>query len=167
MKLRLGQLITPVFALALPATFAASGGPPPVQVQGVVEIINDVLRVPFVKSAAAGTMVSVLRPIVTFDIPDGKRLIIETIAFQTSRPNAESARVFFEPRVVLGEDRLLIPLPIQTESVEGPTTYLISAMPFSMRLDSISGSSTELSFRMGSNTPTFLQVTVAGYLVDL
>jgi hypothetical protein len=133
----------------------------PVNVQGVVEVINDVLRQPYVRSGSASSDA----PIVTFDIPDGKRLIIETVAFQASRPAADANRMFFEP--LINGERHLVPLPIQFTSVEGAVSYLISMIPMTARIDSATNSTTELRFRRGSGAVGSLNVTVFGYLVDI
>src|SRR5690606_37350133 len=100
----------------------------PVEVQGVVEVLNDILRQPYVRSINVASAPS---PTANFDIPEGKRLVIESIVFQTSRPTNESNRVFMHPMVGPGQ-RLLVPLPIQSIVVEGVTSYLISAIPLTL-----------------------------------
>lgn len=132
-----------------------------VNVQGVVEVLNDVLRTPFVQSASASSD----SPTVTFDVPDGKRLVIQTIAFQASRPTADANRMFFEP--LIDSSRHLVPLPVQFTSVEGAVSYMISMISLSARIDSVPGNTTELRFRRGTGAVGSLNVTVFGYLVDI
>jgi hypothetical protein len=66
--------------LASSTVFAASGNTSPISVVGVVEEINDVLRVPYSRNfaiAAAGPTAARA----TFDIPDGKRFVIEAVSY--------------------------------------------------------------------------------------
>jgi hypothetical protein len=135
----------------------------PVEVQGVVEVINDVLRQPFVQSVNVPSAGS---PTANFDIPDGKRLVIESIAFQASRPSNETNRMFLQP-LVSATQRQLVPLPVQFISVEGAASYLISLLPLKLRLDSVPGSDNEVQIRRGTGGNGTLNASIFGYLVDI
>ncbi len=134
----------------------------PVTVEGVVEVLNDSLVEPFVVSLSSGND-AVDAPTVYFDIPEGKRLIIETIAYQASLPKGESNRMFIQP--LFGTQRQLIPLVIQ-DRVDAGGYYLIANIPFKMRLDSVEGRSDEVMIRRGTGGLGTLQATICGYLVD-
>jgi hypothetical protein len=168
----LRQLIVPVLISALPAMFAATGGPPPVTVegsvsvqgpvtvQGVVEVLNDVLRQPYVRTGVGeGTS-----PIVNFDIPDGKRLIIETVSFQAATPTGVPTRMFLE---VAANNFVASPLVVQSKSIEGSTDFLMSTIQMTVRLNSILGSTSEFRIRRGTGGAGSLTATVYGYLVDI
>lgn len=133
-----------------------------VDVQGMVEVLNDVLRQPYVVTVSSNSSSA---PSVDFDIPDGKRLIVETIAFQASTSTGSVSRMFLHPLV--NGSQPFVPLPIQTTSVEGPSTYLISMLPMKMRVDSAPGSTREIFIRRGTGDVGTLTATICGYLVDL
>lgn len=162
----------------LPAMFAAAaGGPPPttvegtvsiagdVSVQGVVEVLNDVLRTPYNKTASLADAST--SPTVTFDIPDNKRLIVETISFQATTLTNDVARVFFEPLLgpTTSGPRPFVLLPYQSV-VDGGATYLIGLNSVKMRLDSVPGSTNEIRIRRGTGTAGYISATIFGYLVD-
>ena len=160
-----------VLALTAPVLTAAEARPSTpvtvdgvVSVQGVVDVINDVLRTPYVRNASATGE----GPSVNFDIPDGKRLIIESIAFQASRLTVESNRMFLQPLLAVNAARPLVPLPVQFEAVEGSVTYMISMVNMTGRFDAVAGSTSEIQVRrgVGSSPNATLNVTVFGYLVD-
>lgn len=143
-----------------PATLVTVQGP--VEVQGVVEVLNDVLRQPYTQQQSATASES---PTVNFDIPDGKRLVIESIAFQASTPTNEANRMFFQPLV--NTTRLLVPLAIQATSVEGGVTYLLGNHSFKVRVNSVPGSTTEIQVRRGTGGTGTVNAAILGYLVDL
>jgi hypothetical protein len=145
-----------------PLAVGKSGTPDPVAIEGVVEVLNDTLHQPYVVSQNTGAT-SVTAPTVYFDIPDGKRLIIETIAYQASLPAGENNRMFIQPLV--GGDRQLIPLVIQ-DRVDAGGYYLVANIPFKMRIDSVDGSTQEVMIRRGTGGAGTLNATICGYLVD-
>ena len=94
-----------VFILTAPLVFG-KGGPTvtvdgdvtisdPVAIEGVVQVLNDTLYEPYL--VAQITVEANDSPTVYFDIPDGKRLIVETIAYQASLPAGTSNRMFLHP----------------------------------------------------------------------
>ncbi|MEO7598532.1 MAG: hypothetical protein ABIV50_06340 [Opitutus sp.] len=134
----------------------------PLPIEGVVEVLNDTLYQPYVVTQYTGN-VAVEDPTVYFDIPDGKRLIIETIAYQAGLPAGSSTRMFLQPLV--GTSRQLIPLVIQ-DRVEAGGYYVIANVPFKMRIDSVDGSTNEIAIRRGAGGAGTLYATICGYLVN-
>lgn len=133
----------------------------PVAVEGVVQVLNDTLYEPYVGYQT--TEGSGESPTVYFDIPDGKRLIIEMIAYQASLPAGTSNRMFLQP--LIGTNRPLIPLVIQ-DRVDAGGYYLVANIPFKMRVDSVAGSTQEIMIRRGVGGVGTLGATICGYLVD-
>ena len=133
----------------------------PVAIEGVVQVLNDTLYEPYVGYET--TEGSVDSPTVYFDIPDGKRLIIEMIAYQASLPAGTSNRMFLQP--LIGTNRPLIPLVIQ-DRVDAGGYYLVANIPFKMRIDSVEGSTQEIMIRRGVGGAGTLGATICGYLVD-
>jgi len=133
----------------------------PVAIEGVVQVLNDTLYEPYVVYQT--TEGSVDSPTVYFDIPDGKRLIIETIAYQASLPAGTSNRMFLQP--LIGTSRPLIPLVIQ-DRVDAGGYYLVANIPFKIRIDSVEGSTQEVMIRRGVGGDGTLGATICGYLVD-
>lgn len=133
----------------------------PVAIEGVVQVLNDTLYEPYL--VAQITVEANDSPTVYFDIPDGKRLIVETIAYQASLPAGTSNRMFLHP--LIGTSRLLIPLLIQ-DRVEAGGYYLVGNIPFKMRIDSVEGSTQEIMIRRGVGGDGTLNATISGYLVD-
>lgn len=150
---------TPV-AIEEPLSVAVQG---PVEVQGVVEVLNDVLRQPYAVSLNAPLSAS---PTANFDIPDGKRLVIESIAFQASRPGNEVTRMFMHP-LITPTQRQLVPLPVQFTADDGSVSYLISLIPLKLRIDSVPGSDNEIQIRRGNGGNGTLNASIFGYLVDI
>lgn len=162
--------------LALPPATFGKGGPnvtvegevnvaQPVEIYGVVETLNDLLHQPYMVRGSdtldAGATPRSLT--VDFDIPDGKRLIVETVSFQARAANGEQSRMFLEPQTSEG-NRLLTYLSVQSV-IDG---YMISTLPVKLRIDAIEGSTSEVRIRLG-NTPgsASLGAALFGYLVDL
>jgi hypothetical protein len=161
--------------LLLPPLAFGKGGPnvtvegdvsvsQPVEIHGVVETLNDLLHQPYMVRGSDSINSGETRSLqVDFDIPDGKRLIIETITFQARVPSGETSRIFLEPLTPQG-GRLLTYLSVQSV-IDG---YMISTLPVKLRIDAIEGSSSEVRIRLG-NTPgsATLGASLFGYLVDL
>ena len=133
----------------------------PVAIEGVVQVLNDTLYAPYVVYQT--TTEANESPTVYFDIPDGKRLIVETIAYQSSLPAGTTNRMFLQP--LMGTSRLLIPLLIQ-DRVDAGGYYLVGNIPFKIRLDSVDGSTQEIMIRRGVGGAGTLNATICGYLVD-
>jgi hypothetical protein len=167
----LRQLIIPVFMTALPVMFAASG-PPPLQVEGVVEVINDVLRQPYAESgqdAASAGLFGTQAAQVKFDIPAGKRLIVESITVRVSLTTGQVPSVQVWAKSNSGGTATAdIPLTPQGESFN--TTAYGAAIPLKLRVDG-SSSTFDLTFTLFRSVTTgaaaILRVAVFGYLVDI
>lgn len=134
----------------------------PVAIEGVVKVLNDTLNEPYVVTENTGNLPSD-SPTVYFDIPDGKRLIVETIAYQASLPAGTSNRMFLQP--LIGGSRQLIPLLIQ-DRVDAGGYYLMGNLPFKIRIDSVEGNTQEIMIRRGVGGDGYLYATICGYLVD-
>jgi hypothetical protein len=77
--------------------------------------------------------------------------------------------MFFQP-LIAPNTRPLVGLPVQYTSVEGTSTYMISMINMTARLDASPGVTNELQIRRGTtlnNDSGTLNVTVFGYLVDI
>jgi hypothetical protein len=162
--------VVPVF-LILPAAFGA-GGPPPttvqghVSVEGVVEVLNDVLRQPFNESrqiSSTGTTGNV-----TFDVPAGKRLVIETIAVQAVVTGGSQMRV--DGQATSGGTDFTLDVPLQSQGVFDTfgNQFSRAMQTVKIRVDGTAATS-EIFFgytRIGAGIST-LRVTLNGYLVDL
>jgi hypothetical protein len=165
-----------VSLLALPPATFGKGGPTvtvdgevdvaePVEIHGVVETLNDLLHQPYMvrgsDSLDSGAAPDSL--VVDFDIPDGKRLIVETVTFQARAANGEESRLFLEPQTPQG-NRLLTYLSVQS-IIDG---YMVSTLPVKLRIDAIEGSTSEVRIRLGNTPgPASLGASLFGYLVDL
>jgi len=180
-RLRCLAMVWGAFSL-LPAVFAANVPPPfavqsSVTVQGVVEVLNDITSQPYGANGQVNLDQNSTTVSLNFDVPNEKRLIVETITFQagTSPQAAPSLRIFVEPlfngkRVFLGS------LAVQSTSIESSTsTYAIGTHAIKVRVDSVPGSTNELQIRVGrtlpqgigSGSPVNFVATVYGYLVDM
>jgi hypothetical protein len=164
----LRQLILSILISGVPSVFAASAAPP-VQVQGIVEEINDVLRTPYIKSASgSGT-----GPVTfTFDVPDGKRLIIENVSFNVTVPQDVFFRLSLD--LLVGSDRQSIYLAPQSSTrgrFDATVASHLGTHPVKLRVDSKAGSNNEIEvflLRQATDTGSaIVLVTIAGYLVDI
>jgi hypothetical protein len=133
-----------------------------------VEVVNDALYVPYIRldsaSLSAGTQIGE----VPFDIPDGKRLVVEAVSVQASVPAGQRVRVFLD--VLEGISPVLSVLPVQSTGPILGTEYYVANQPFKLRRDAIPGSTDEIRVRVFRDSPTGeagLLVTIHGYLVDL
>src|SRR5262245_20612929 len=68
----------------------------PVPVTGAVEVVNDALYVPYIRLGSANLAVGSQIGEVMFDIPDGKRLVVEAVSVQASVPAGQRVRVFLD-----------------------------------------------------------------------
>jgi hypothetical protein len=131
----------------------------PVQVQGGVEVLNDALCVPYLRSVT----VNYPNSYGSFSIPAGKRLIIETIAVEvlTKFPDSKSVPQLYTP----AGDRF--PLAVQFLGVD--TTgygHLVGTQSIKLRYDAPSGPS-QTTFLIEYAGADFFRASIAGYLVDL
>jgi hypothetical protein len=168
MKISSLALTLALFPAALISTsIRAVAGPTPTEVQGVVEVLNDVLYTPYSRSVltADGSL-----PWANFDVPAGKRLIIETISFQGLHPTAKGVKRVLMEHTISANTRITIPLVAQERVVDGSNTFLIATLPVKMRIDSVLNDNKEILIRMGGSTPDSsgrIMVAIHGYLIDL
>jgi hypothetical protein len=160
---RFGIAILPALvALSPGSAFAAEPEPAPVPVEGVVETIDDTVHVPYAVPAISqsGSRVA------SFDVPPGKRLIVETIAFDvlTAQDAVASTRVSVGVFNAATRTLFFTQLPIQ--QVKG--NALTSVLPMKLRVDGTSERTDEI--KVQATSPLGGSVTVVarifGYLVD-
>jgi hypothetical protein len=72
---------------------------------------------------------------VTFDIPDGKRLVMEAVPVQASVPAGQRVRVFLD--VLLGIGPVLSVLPVQSPGPILGSEYYVANQPFKLRKDAM------------------------------
>ena len=140
----------------------------PVPVTGAVEVVNDSLNAPYIRLASASLPAGTQIGEVTFDIPDGKRLVVEAVSVQASVPAGQRVRVFLD--VLEGISPVLSVLPVQSTGPILGTEYYVANQPFKLRRDAIPGSIDEIRVRVFRDSPideAGLLVTIHGYLVDL
>jgi hypothetical protein len=160
MKISSLALTLALFPAALISTsIRAVAGPTPTEVQGVVEVLNDVLYTPYSRSilTADGSL-----PWANFDVPAGKRLIIETISFQGLHPTAKGVKRVLMEHTISANTRITIPLVAQER--------VVATLPVKMRIDSVLNDNKEILIRMGGSTPDSsgrIMVAIHGYLIDL
>ena len=142
-----------------------------VSVHGAVAVLNDSLNTPYLagfnRTIAAGQTNGEL----AFDIPDGKRLVIETINVSVRALQGQPIQgtfVFSNGHgIVLGE------FPLQPTGLVFPGTIQeiqVAFPPIKARVDAQTGLTDEVRVVVsrGDTTGTAsLTVTVMGYLVDL
>jgi hypothetical protein len=165
----------------LPAMFAAGGPPPvtvnePVAVTGVVEVINDVLRQPYRQSVGGSSTSPGFAPFpsdfIKFDVPEGKRLIVETISVQVRVNPNQSVLVRVEtPRSLGGPNGLdaTVFLPVEKQASFPTGDYFVATQPMTLRVDGTAATN-ELSFGVSRNAESGsieFRATVFGYLVDI
>ncbi len=144
----------------------------PLQVQGVVEEINDVLRTPYSKAYIMQTNLSNAR--FSIDIPTGKRLVVETVSFRLTVKHNVFAAVSLEPWI--GTARAPVYLSTQSSTAvnqSGNTTYGVhtGTHALQLRVDGRTNMSNELEFAIArqvrDTSDIYLHGTVTGYLVDI
>jgi hypothetical protein len=149
--------------MILPALFAA-GGPPPTTVQGVVEVLNDALYQPYNESRQISATSTSNQ--VSFDVPEGKRLVIESISIRALVTTGSTQQIDAQFSSAGGSASLDI--PVQFQGVSGATDVFKAALPLKIRVDGTSATA-ELFFsytRTGPGIST-LRVSIYGYLVDI
>jgi hypothetical protein len=160
----------------------AQHGPPPVTVQGdvsikgtvavqgIVETINDVLRVPFATTVTATFAGAVSRA--NFDVPTGKRLIVELLSVQVIQ-DAQNVQVDLRTKDQAGDVETPLAVPMLQSTGAPGTIYTHSLnLPATLRIDYRPNTTNELSVQVikgtgGSLTIGQLKVSVRGYLVDI
>jgi hypothetical protein len=115
-----------------------------VPVTGVVEVLNDSLYQPFIREASASFPADVGG--VDVDIPNGKRLIVETLAVQVRVPAGQKVRVFLQIRD--GITPILGVVPVQSPGPFLGAEYYIGNHPFKLCADAVNGLTNEISISM-------------------
>ena len=145
----------------------------PTEVQGVVEVLNDVLRVPFRKTIGGSTTAPGTFPFpggfIKHDIPAGKRLIVETISLQVRVTPGQN--VLVQMQNVRGGSLIdaTVQLPVQKQGTFGSMDYLTATHNVMLRLDG-GQFDNEISFAVERDATTGsleLSATIFGYLVDI
>lgn len=153
------------------ASLFAAGGPPPttvqghVSVEGVVEVLNDVLYQPYNESRGLGSTQA--SGAVSFDVPAGKRLVVQSISIRATVTSGLKVRV--EGQFAAANGSAFVDVALQSQGVFGEVEFLSVAQPLTFRVDG-SAASGEIFFsyqRTGTSGITNLRVNVYGYLVDI
>jgi hypothetical protein len=151
--------------------FAAAGGPPPttvqgqVSVEGVVEVLNDVLHRPYNESQGIGSTQAA--GLLSFDVPAGKRLVVQSISMRATVTAGLKVRV--EGQFAAANGSAFIDVALQSQGVFGEAEFFSVAQPLTFRVDG-SNAPGEIVFsfqRTGTSGITNLRVNVYGYLVDI
>jgi hypothetical protein len=169
-----GALLWAALTIIPTVSAAAASGPPAgagggtLNVQGVVEVLNDTLIQPFRQSrinpdVAVG---SATTPI-PFDVPLGKRLIVEGITVLARVAPGQKALV--QGRISGTQGGTAgIDITLKFQGTFNGQDVFSATAPLTLRVDGTVVPD-ELAFvmvRNGNSGPAFLSVSVFGYLVD-
>ena len=161
---------SPVLAASSKDVIVANTPGEPVPVTGTVEVVNDALYQPYIKQADVILHSGTQLGLVAFDVPDGKRLILETVVVQVEVPSPQKVRVFLDAQVNPAINQYVIGfLPVQSPGPIDGFEYYVANQPFKLRQDWFQNSNAEILVRMirdSSSGEASLLVTVYGYLVD-
>src|SRR5687768_10344642 len=183
MNYGLRQLVIAVFISALPAMFAAAGGPPPVtidqpvavtvtgpvEVQGSVEVLNDALKVPYNRMFEVSLADGISsRTSTVGGLTAGKRLVIETIAVEVRGVPGQKVSVNVGGTAVALTDRFFLPIPVSDQGQFFTRQIFAGAQAVKIMIDprKISGLVVALG-RNASTGPAEATFTFCGYLEDL
>jgi hypothetical protein len=83
---------------------------------------------------------------VSFDIPDGKRLVVETVSVQADVPAGQKVRVMLD--VLEGISPVLSVMPVQSPGPFLGVEYYVANLPFKLRKDAMPGTTDEIRVRM-------------------
>ena len=137
-----------------------------------VEVVNDPLNVYAVNDSLnelySRTEIGSASPsepsgTVAFDVPEGKRLVIETITFRVTVPAGQAVFAGFNIGGALGA------LTTQAQGTFGGSDIFQGTHPIKLRVDGAAAPN-EVSIFFGRNFATgdaTIQATVSGYLVPL
>jgi hypothetical protein len=141
-----------------PVPVAITGTPP-------VEVVNDTLYTPYILQASAESSETLTN--VTFNVPVGKRLVVETVSAQVTPENGQQeVRLTYNVKLTDGPFGLMLGF-LQVQPT-GPTSpYYVANQPLKMRVDHVSGQEITFSATHGGTGSLSLIVTLYGYLVDL
>ena len=161
----------------LPAIFAA-GAPPsvnvsqPVQIVGVVETINDVLRTPFAKTISQPLTAGEAQVFLNIDVPAGKRLIVETVSIEATHLPTDYVSV--DLQTVASDDPssgCATALTFtDTRNASGGLAVSHGTHPIVVRVNGKTGGLAALRFVCSktSSAGTFVfRISVRGYTVDI
>jgi hypothetical protein len=142
----------------------------PVPVTGTVGVSNDSLFQPYIKTGSFNITAGNNLGEVDFDVPDHKRLILESVAIQADVPEGQKVRISLDSQVNPAINKYAIGfLTVQSPGPIGGYEYYVANQPFKLRQDWFNGSNAEIVVRMLRDSTTSdagLLVTVYGYLVD-
>jgi hypothetical protein len=171
------QIVTWGAFSLIPALFAASDSntkvKEPTEVQGVVEVLNDVLREPYRKTIGGSTTAPGTFPFpgrfITLDVPVGKRLIVETISLQVKVTTNQN--VLVQMQTLRGGFVIdtSVQLPVQKQGTFGGLDYLTATHSVMLRVDGTE-TTDELLVNVQRNAEAGsveVAVSVYGYLVSI
>jgi hypothetical protein len=168
-----GALLWAALVIVPNLSAAAAGGPPAgaggtLNVQGVVEVLNDTLVQPFRQTRInPDVVVGSVTSLIPFDVPFGKRLIVEGITVIARVGIGQKAlvhgRVSGTPGGFAG-----IEIAMKYQGTFNERDVFSATVPLTLRVDGTVATD-ELGFVMERNAgggPAFLSVSIFGYLVD-
>jgi hypothetical protein len=140
--------------------------PVPVAITGTpaVEVANDALYAPYILQASATSSDTLTT--VTFDVPIGKRLIVETVSAQVDPGSQQEVRLTYNVKLTDGPFGLMLGF-LQVQPTGPASFYYVTNQPLKMRVDRVSGQEITFSATHASSGSCSLIVTLYGYLVDL
>jgi hypothetical protein len=168
-----GALLGAALVIVPSLTAAAAGGPPAgaggtLNVQGVVEILNDTLVQPFRQTRInQDVIVGSVTSLIPFDVPFGKRLVVEGITVVARVGIGQKALVHGRVSGTAG-GFAGIEITMKYQGTFNDRDVFSATVPLTLRVDGTVATD-ELGFVMERNAgggPAFVSVSVFGYLVD-
>ena len=144
----------------------------PASILGVVEVLNDILNEPYrVTKTVDGQSTADTRS-VTFPVPSGKRLIIETITILVKAPIGEKVVGFVQTPGSDGNPMIAhVAVPSQGTFGTGVVLeHFMASQPMKVRVNGGNSVVVEaMRVNPGKITPELfiVQATICGYLVDI
>jgi hypothetical protein len=150
------------------------GGPTlnqPVEIIGSVTTLDDSLHEPYTKRLTVSMQAGENAEELNFDVPAGKRLIVETISYRAATTDDQVVIFNVISRTMPSSPVLaLVPKQVVTIAPSGLATLHRGTESVKIRIDGTEESDSELAismFRFPSDSdPASLDVSVWGYLVD-
>ncbi len=162
-------------ALALSFTASISSGKPtvtqPVEIVGSVETLDESLNEPYViqKSGVIGE--GGHSASINFDVPAGKRLIIETVSYRASQVGVGDTEFLFAMAVLPNTAHsTLVELPVQQSFGFIGVVFHTGTQAVKVRVDSRDGRPDEIrvsALRSSSAGEATVSASIFGHLVDL
>jgi hypothetical protein len=168
------------FALATPS-FAAKGGPTvsidnqpiavevtnTVEIQGAVEIVNDLLTIPFTFSLSRSISVNTLNNLFNITIPADKVLVIKTVsATVRAAPGAIAGGMLEVYGAVPGAGNGFVVIPMVPLYADGSTITLGGSTAVDLRIDPSKYNVRGNVFRSGAEAPAEADFSIIGHLAD-